>query len=156
MDSSQYLGRGSDERSSADAPFVSAGRCSIFPVEAGALRTALSAAQKALQQVVLRKRTAKDIRQLTRLTVIGEDGSALQEAFSQTEITTSYDILAVQPMNEKALQLACTTLPVDIIALDLSRRLSYRLKSTVLSAALSRGVFFEVVWSEFLCLSICN
>lgn len=39
---------------------------------------------------------------------------------------------------------ACTSLPVDLICLDLGKRLPFRLKPPLLQAALARGVHFEV------------
>jgi ribonuclease P/MRP protein subunit RPP1 len=39
---------------------------------------------------------------------------------------------------------ACMSLPVDLICLDLTKRLPFRLKPPLLQAALARGVHFEV------------
>ena len=39
---------------------------------------------------------------------------------------------------------ACTSLNVDIITLDLSKRMPFRLKPAAVQAALKRGIFFEV------------
>ena len=38
---------------------------------------------------------------------------------------------------------ACMSLPVDLICLDLAKRLPFRLKPPLLQAAVARGVHFE-------------
>lgn len=55
-----------------------------------------------------------------------------------------YDLLAAQPQSERGFAAACGSLEVDLIALDLSRRLPFRLKPALVRAALARGVHFEV------------
>lgn len=42
---------------------------------------------------------------------------------------------------------ACASLPVDIISLDLSHRLPYRLRPKVLAPAVQRGVMFEISYA---------
>ena len=59
-------------------------------------------------------------------------------------LARGYDLVAVQPSSERLFQLACASLEVDLIALDLSRRLPYRFKPSFIRAALARGVHFEV------------
>jgi RNase P subunit p30 len=56
----------------------------------------------------------------------------------------SYDILAVQPTSEKALQLACATLDIDIITFNASERMTYYPKRTTLRQAVDRGIYFEL------------
>ena len=55
-----------------------------------------------------------------------------------------YDLVAVQPQSERLFALACASLDADLIALDLSRRLPFRFKSSLVKAALARGLHFEV------------
>ena len=50
----------------------------------------------------------------------------------------------MQPQTERLFQLACGSLEVDLISLDLSRRLPYRFKPSMVKAALARGLHFEV------------
>ena len=40
---------------------------------------------------------------------------------------------------------ACTTLDIDIISMDLSLRLAFKLRPAMLQSALARGVVFEVM-----------
>ena len=115
-----------------------------------------------------------DIQQLTRLTLATEDSTAAAQAFSGAHqgAAATYDLLAIQPLSERVLQQvslatrssatachqvgrsrqplqpycmqACTSLEVDIISLDLAKRLPFKLKPGPLQAALKRGVHFEV------------
>jgi ribonuclease P/MRP protein subunit RPP1 len=45
---------------------------------------------------------------------------------------------------------ACTTLQVDLIALNLGRRLPFRLRAGALQAALKRGAHFELAYAPAL------
>ncbi|OZJ02403.1 hypothetical protein BZG36_04852 [Bifiguratus adelaidae] len=59
---------------------------------------------------------------------------------------TSYDLLAVKPTNEATLLKACTDLEVDIISFDCSSRLGFWLKHSLFSAAIQRGLHFEITY----------
>lgn len=49
------------------------------------------------------------------------------------------------PTSEKAFHLACSTLEIDIISLNLTDgRLPFMLKNNIVGEAISRGVYFEV------------
>lgn len=108
------------------------------------IRNAHSKAKTALNAVLQLGRTLGQLEQLSRLTVVAEDGPQAQLACTFEAVTSTYDILAIQPQSEKTLALACTSLPVDIISLDLTKRLAYRFKPSTIAAAMARGVYFEV------------
>ena len=59
---------------------------------------------------------------------------------------SAYDILAIRPDNEKSLQQACQALECDIISLDLSIRFPFYFKHKTMTAALQRGVKFEICY----------
>jgi len=88
--------------------------------------------------------------QLNRLNIPIEDTNLAQEAMNSTAVLNSYDILAVQPQSERAFAFACNSLDIDIISLDLSKRLSYRFKPDLIKAALQRGVHFEILYAPLL------
>lgn len=67
-----------------------------------------------------------------------------KNANNPNPILKSYDIVAVQPTNEKIFHECCTTLDLDIITFDLSQKLDYKLKKTPLQAAITRGIYFEL------------
>ncbi|EEB09694.1 RNase P and RNase MRP subunit p30 [Schizosaccharomyces japonicus yFS275] len=64
--------------------------------------------------------------------------------------TKEFDILAVRPIGEKLLQHACTDLEVDIISLDMTQRLPFYLKHTMLGVAVTRNVALEVSYAAGL------
>jgi ribonuclease P/MRP protein subunit RPP1 len=88
--------------------------------------------------------------QLNRLNIPIEDTNVAQEAMNSAAVLNSYDILAVQPQSERAFAFACNSLDVDIISLDLSKRLSYRFRPDLIKSALQRGVHFEILYAPLL------
>ena len=81
----------------------------------------------------------------TRITVLLDDQSQVHQLSS--EAVQTFDILAVQPSTEKLYQQACKSLEIDIISLDMSRRLPFHLKFPTVHAAVERGVHFEIIYS---------
>ncbi|KAJ3301866.1 Ribonuclease P protein subunit p30 [Kappamyces sp. JEL0829] len=59
----------------------------------------------------------------------------------------SYHLVSVQPLNEKMFQLACQELPIDIITLDMSARISFPLRLPSVNMAISRGIVFELTYA---------
>jgi ribonuclease P/MRP protein subunit RPP1 len=56
----------------------------------------------------------------------------------------SYDLIAVEPTNDKALLACCKDAEADIIAIDLTERLPFQLKFTTVNLAIQRGIYFEI------------
>ena len=56
-----------------------------------------------------------------------------------------YDVVSVEPQDKKTLQLACTTLPVDLISINLdpSSKCS-KIDGTFLTRAAARNVYIEL------------
>jgi len=88
----------------------------------------------------------KDIKQFSRLTIIINDASQNYALNSNNETISAYDIIAVQPQNEKIFQLACSVLDIDIISLDFSSRLPFYLKLPMVNLAIERGIHFEITY----------
>jgi hypothetical protein len=63
-----------------------------------------------------------------------------------SERAGTYDLLAVRPLSERVFELACKNMRVDIISLDLSRRLPFYLK--VLLKPLNRLTFWIPITHE--------
>ncbi|KAK2804822.1 hypothetical protein FQN51_001464 [Onygenales sp. PD_10] len=80
---------------------------------------------------------------LTRLTISVSDPS---QNHRLTPLSQSFSLIALRPLNEKCLTLACNSLDCDIISLDLSTRLPFHFKFKTLSAAIARGVRFEICY----------
>lgn len=67
-----------------------------------------------------------------------------------SDVQKCYHLLALRPLNERALNLCCHSLECDIISLDLSVRLPFILKFKTLGSALQRGIRFEICYSAGL------
>lgn len=89
-------------------------------------------------------------RQYTRLTVVIDTPAQAAALNSGNPVIKSYDIVAVRPMNQNAFEQACQTSEVDIIAIDFSEKLPFRLKQSMVKAAIKRGVYFEISYSSLI------
>ncbi|XP_075633573.1 protein GAMETOPHYTE DEFECTIVE 1-like [Castanea sativa] len=72
----------------------------------------------------------------TRLTVCVENHSQALALNSGNPILKTYDLVAVKPLDQNALDDACDKSEIDIIAIDFSERLPFRLKQTKVKAAI--------------------
>lgn len=88
-----------------------------------------------------------NLKQYSRLTLVVDDVSQNYGLNANNPSVLSYDILAVQPTNEKLFQAACGTFEVDIISLDMSARLPFYLKHSTVGLAVERGIYFELCYS---------
>ncbi|KAL4888198.1 RNase P subunit p30-domain-containing protein [Aspergillus ambiguus] len=85
----------------------------------------------------------KGLTLLTRMNLTISDPAQNQRLTSLSQV---YDLVALRPTTEKALLNACTSMECDVISLDLSVRLPYHFKFKMLSAAIARGVRFEICY----------
>lgn len=81
---------------------------------------------------------------LTRLTITISDAT---QNHRLTSFLPHYDLLALRPTTEKALQLCCNSLDCDIVSLDFSQRLPFILKFKTVASALQRGIRLEICYS---------
>ncbi|KAG0092811.1 hypothetical protein BGZ92_008522 [Podila epicladia] len=88
-----------------------------------------------------------NLKQFSRLTLVVDDVSQNYGLNANNPSVLAYDILAVQPTNEKLFQAACGTFEVDIISLDMSARLPFYLKHSTVGLAVERGIYFELCYS---------
>jgi hypothetical protein len=93
-------------------------RCRVLPLDVAVLRAATSSGADVEHNAAFV--------QHSRLTVVLDEQAHCARLAAATDVTRSYDLLAVQPVSERAFLSACTTLDVDIISLDLARRLPFR------------------------------
>ncbi|GMI92064.1 hypothetical protein HRI_002875700 [Hibiscus trionum] len=89
-------------------------------------------------------------RQYTRLTVCIDTASQSQALNSGNPVLKTYDIVAVRPLNQNAFDHACEKAEVDIISIDFSDKLLFRLKLPMVKAAIKRGVYFEITYSDLI------
>jgi ribonuclease P/MRP protein subunit RPP1 len=59
-------------------------------------------------------------------------------------------MLAVRPIDERTLQLACSSLECDIISLDLTQRLNFHFKYKSFAEAIKAGKRFEICYAQAL------
>ena len=64
-----------------------------------------------------------------------------------SNLAAAYDIFVIRPTNEASLQQACQSLECDLVSLDLSQRFPFYFKNKTFSAALQRGVKFEICYA---------
>ncbi|KAL5082451.1 hypothetical protein RYX36_010872 [Vicia faba] len=127
-------------------------RCSISPLSLTTLLNIvpfLSSSAK-LHRDLLGVQSSTPFRQYTRLTVCVENplqGNALNDG---NPILKSYDLVAVKPLNQTAFDIACERMAVDIISIDFSAKLPFRLKQSMVKMATQRGVVFEVSYSGLI------
>ncbi|GIX74463.1 ribonuclease P protein subunit p30 [Caerostris extrusa] len=88
----------------------------------------------------------KNFKVYNRITAIVED-SIHSHHFLKSPITKMYDIIAVQPVGEKMLQHVSSLSDIDIISLDLTKKLGYSLKRTTTRLAKEKGICFEICYS---------
>ncbi|XP_016495769.1 uncharacterized protein LOC107814819 [Nicotiana tabacum] len=127
-------------------------RCSIplFPVSSIIKLAPSLASSVEFRRKLLKVPVSSPFRQYTRLTVM-VDGSAQASALnSGNPILKTYDVVAVRPLNQLAFEQACQVSEVDIIAIDFSEKLPFRLKQSMVKAAIQRGVYFEITYSSLI------
>ncbi|KAF3927486.1 hypothetical protein ABW21_db0209646 [Orbilia brochopaga] len=84
------------------------------------------------------------LRVLRRATVVLDDPS---QNYGLASLSSSFDIVALRPTDEKLLLQACTSLECDLISLDLSIRHPFHFKYKVLGQAIARGIRFEITYA---------
>ncbi|KZV23945.1 hypothetical protein F511_23089 [Dorcoceras hygrometricum] len=130
-------------------------RCSthLFPLSSilklAPSASALSATVK-FHRELLNVPVSTPFRQYTRITVIVDSPSQVAALNVGNPVLKSYDIAAVRPLNQNAFDQACQTSEVNIIAIDFSEKLPFRLKQPMVKAAIKRGVYFEITYSGLL------
>lgn len=90
------------------------------------------------------------VRQLSRITIVVEDPLDIHALGSGNDALRSFDIIAVRPMSARAFVAACQGADVDVISLDISRRLPFSLNRKHIDEAVRRGIHFEVCYSALL------
>ena len=90
------------------------------------------------------------LRQLSRLSVTLDEVADAQSLTIGNEVVRQFDVISACPGNAKVFAFLCKTADVDIISLDLSRRLPFSLNKKLVDEAVARGVSFELCYSALL------
>eukprot|EP00249_Psilotum_nudum_P013199 c24208_g1_i3 orf=18-1274(-) len=138
---------------------VHADTCKIQPFDLALLHTnsSVDVAQSGqFHREVLGVPMGQPFRQYSRLTVVVDSPIQASALNAANPVLRSYDLVAVRPSNQKSFDQACTHLEVDLISLDLCHRLPFSLKAVTVKAAVERGVYFEIVYSQVFSNSIAR
>ena len=90
------------------------------------------------------------LRQLNRLSVTLDDLADAQSLTIGNEVVQMFDVIAATPGNAKVFAYLCKTADVDIITLDLGRRIPFQLNKKLIDEAVKRGLSFELNYSGVL------
>lgn len=86
----------------------------------------------------------------TRLNLILQDPQQNYGINSLNEVIKSYDLISVQPETEKMFNVACTSLDIDIISIDMTSRIPFPLKHGFVRQAVAKGIKFELLYSPVI------
>jgi ribonuclease P/MRP protein subunit RPP1 len=90
------------------------------------------------------------IKILTRVTIdIGESKETFQFS-NPNKAISSFDILAISPRNEQMFDVACGDINIDVITINFEEKVNFALRKTTILNAIKRGVFFEIIYNEFI------
>ncbi|KAI7850356.1 RNase P subunit p30-domain-containing protein [Circinella umbellata] len=81
--------------------------------------------------------------QLTRVTIETDVPPSNEEI---NMLRSSYQLVALRTSNETTFKIACQSLDVDIISMDCSKRLPFRLDQSIVRDAMKRGILFEICY----------
>lgn len=88
-----------------------------------------------------------NLRLFSRITVAVDDPSKCQGI---AKLQQQFDILAVQPLNEKLFQLAIANLDIDLISFNFATKLPFFLKHKTVGSAIEKGIKFEVNYAQLI------
>ncbi|NXW75758.1 RPP30 protein, partial [Hirundo rustica] len=91
--------------------------------------------------------TTKRIKVLTRLTLIVSDPAHCNLLRSTSANIRLYDIIAVFPKTEKLFHIACTTLDVDLVCINVTEKLPFYFRRPPVNMAIDRGIYFELLYT---------
>ncbi|NXD13437.1 RPP30 protein, partial [Nothocercus nigrocapillus] len=91
--------------------------------------------------------TSKQIKVLNRLTLVVSDPSHCNLLRSTSANVRLYDIIAVFPKTEKLFHIACTTLDVDLICINVTEKLPFYFRRPPVNVAIDRGIYFELLYA---------
>ncbi|KAL5204806.1 hypothetical protein ABZP36_009677 [Zizania latifolia] len=101
-----------------------------------------------------RHRRSHPFQQYTRLTLSLDSAAACASALapSAARLLRTYDIIAARPLTQSAFDHLCqaTFDHLDIVSIDFSHKLPFRLKLPMLKLALQRGLYFEIAYSPLI------
>jgi ribonuclease P/MRP protein subunit RPP1 len=109
----------------------------------------------ALHRRRLASPTTEPFRQYSRITLSLDSPAAAASALapSAARLLRTYDIVAAHPLSQATFDHLCQvpySQQLDLISIDFSHKLPFRLKLPMLKLALQRGLHFEIAYSQFI------
>ncbi|KAG8089330.1 hypothetical protein GUJ93_ZPchr0011g27685 [Zizania palustris] len=99
-------------------------------------------------------RRSHPFQQFTRVTLSLDSAAACASALapSAARLLRTYDIVAARPLTQAAFDHLCQAAfdHLDIVSIDFSHKLPFRLKLPMLKLALQRGLYFEIAYSPLI------
>ncbi|PIA38814.1 hypothetical protein AQUCO_02700189v1 [Aquilegia coerulea] len=89
-------------------------------------------------------------RQYTRLTVAVDSLIQVAALNSGNPVLKTYDLVAVKPSNQTTFEQACKVAEVDLIVIDFSEKVPFRMDFQNVKAAIKRGIYFEITYSHLI------
>ncbi|RWS23724.1 ribonuclease P protein subunit p30-like protein, partial [Leptotrombidium deliense] len=87
---------------------------------------------------------------LTRVTVVLEDPAKVHK-LTKSQILKEYDLLAIEPVNDKIMNLICGgNLECDIVSFSLQTKMAFNIKKLNFTVPLNKGTCFEVNYRQLL------
>ncbi|KAI5954736.1 RPP1 [Candida theae] len=83
----------------------------------------------------------------SRITLIVNDSSKLQGV---AKLQNHFDLFAIQPTNEKSLQLTILNIECDLISFNLCTKLPFFLKFKAIGTGVAKGIKFEINYSQLV------
>ena len=97
------------------------------------------------------KRVVKERGRLLKLSRVNLSASQMEENMSLIpKCRKLYDLISCEPTSEETFRKICTLVDCDIISIDFSLPLPFRMHPGHVSAALKRGLVFEISYSKLL------
>ncbi|OVA18225.1 RNase P subunit p30 [Macleaya cordata] len=127
-------------------------RCtiSLFPLSSLLKASPTLSVSVKFHRELLRVPLNSPFRQYTRLTVFVDNIVHAAALNSGNPVLKSYNLVAVKPLNQTVFDHACKVSEVDLIAIDFSEKLPFRLKLPMVKAAIKRGIYFEITYSHLI------
>lgn len=87
----------------------------------------------------------------TRLTISYAEPSELQMILGKySSDIDAYDVLALEPLGEKAFASACANKHADVVSVRANARLKYKFTANAMKIAMENKIFFELCYSDAL------
>ncbi|EDK43523.1 conserved hypothetical protein [Lodderomyces elongisporus NRRL YB-4239] len=88
-----------------------------------------------------------DLKLYSRITLVVSDTSKLQ---GLSKLQSCFDLIAMQPLNEKALQMTVMNVECDLISFNLSSKLPFFLKFKTIGSGIQKGIRYEINYSHIV------